>query len=124
MGLLLLVGMVALVLALRISRPLAHVTSLAGRIAEGDLSGASDAPPVLHPGERDETRLLATAFHRMASSLASLVGQVQRSGIQVTTSATEIAASARQLESTVSQQAAATTQVSACLLYTSDAADE
>ncbi len=113
LGLLLLVGVIASLLAMRISGPLSRVTVLAGRIAEGDLSGAADAPPALHPGERDETRLLSAAFHRMATSLASLVGQVQRSGIQVTTSATEITASARLLETTVAQQAAATTEVSA-----------
>jgi methyl-accepting chemotaxis protein WspA len=120
LALLLVVGATASVLALRVSRPLAALTVEAGRIAEGDLSSAttSAAPaasslPALRPGERDETRLLSAAFHRMAASLASLVGQVQRSGIQVTTSATEIAASARQLESTVSEQAAATAQVSA-----------
>lgn len=114
LALLVLVGTVASALALRVSRPLSALTLEAGRIAEGDLSAASASPPPpLRPREKDETRLLSTAFHRMASSLASLVGQVQRSGIQVTTSATEIAASARQLETTVSEQAAATVQVSA-----------
>ena len=49
----------------------------------------------------------------MTGNLDSLIGQVHRSGIQVTTSATEIAASARELEATVAEQAASTTEVTA-----------
>src|SRR5690606_12096457 len=56
---------------------------------------------------------LLSAFQTMTNNLDSLIGQVHRSGIQVTTSATEIAASARELEATVAQQAASTTQVTA-----------
>jgi methyl-accepting chemotaxis protein WspA len=49
----------------------------------------------------------------MRKSLDSLIGQVQLSGIQVTSSATEIAASARQLEATVTEQAASIREVNA-----------
>ncbi len=49
----------------------------------------------------------------MRSSLDSLIGQVQLSGIQVTSSTTQIAASARQLEATVAEQAASIREVTA-----------
>jgi len=49
----------------------------------------------------------------MTSGLASLLGQVGKSGIQVSTSSTEIAASARELEATVAEQASSINEVSA-----------
>jgi len=49
----------------------------------------------------------------MRKSLDSLIGRVQLSGIQVTSSTTEIAASARQLEATVAEQAASIREVTA-----------
>ncbi|HEY9849767.1 MAG TPA: hypothetical protein V6D28_09935, partial [Leptolyngbyaceae cyanobacterium] len=45
--------------------------------------------------------------------LISLLEQIQKSGIQITTSATQIAASGKQLEATVTEQAASTNQVAA-----------
>ncbi len=105
----------------RLSRPLELVTRLANRIAAGDLYAAkSDAsvPQASAAGHgrfdfADESHELLQSFRTMTLTLESLIGQVQRSGIQVTTSATEIAASARQLEATVAEQAASTREVSA-----------
>jgi methyl-accepting chemotaxis protein WspA len=73
---------------------------------------------------RDETGELLTAFHTMTGNLDSLIGQVHRSGIQVTTSATEIAASARELEATVAEQAGSTTEVTATTREISATADD
>jgi methyl-accepting chemotaxis protein WspA len=56
---------------------------------------------------------MMASFRNMTETLGKLIGQVQRSGIQVTTSGNEITASAKQLESTVAEQAAATQEVSA-----------
>jgi methyl-accepting chemotaxis protein WspA len=111
-----LVAIQALVAAGRIARPLSEMTELAGLIADGDIERsaaafAADAPPVRDAST--ETSHLRDAFRRMVESLRSLIGQVQRSGIQVTTSTTAIAASARQLEGTLAEQAASTQEVTA-----------
>lgn len=103
---------VALLLAHRVASPLVVLVDEASRLGRGDLRGAA-APPPLPARSRDETRLLSHAFASMAGAFASLVREVQRSGIQVVASATRIAASARQLEDAVTHQAAATPQVSA-----------
>jgi methyl-accepting chemotaxis protein WspA len=52
-------------------------------------------------------------FNQMADELTSLVGQAQRSAIQVTTSVNEIAATARQQQATATETAATTTQIGA-----------
>ena len=49
----------------------------------------------------------------MADDLSVLVGQVQRSGIQVNMTATEIAATSREQQSTTNQVAATTAQIGA-----------
>ncbi len=61
-----------------------------------------------------ELSSLRTSLKEMADELLySLIKQIQNSGIQVKTSATEIFASARQLEGTISEQATSTSQVTA-----------
>ncbi len=105
-------GLVALLFAHRLGNPLVVLASEAARLGRGDLRGAA-APAPLLARTRDERRLLSHAFGSMAAALASLVRQVQRSGIQVVASVTRIAASARQLEDSVAHQATATPQVSA-----------
>ncbi len=116
------VGM-AIFVARRVTRPLGGVITLAEQIAAGDLSaarqalqaslGQRQAPAGSGPGAppRDEIEKLLGAFQTMVQRLSALIGQVQRSGIQVTSSATEIAASARELQATVAEQAAATRDV-------------
>jgi methyl-accepting chemotaxis protein WspA len=107
----------AVFLGRRISHPLELTATLARKIADGDLQQAredlagGEAARIVQTG--DEAGELLRAFRTMTDSLDSLIGQVHRSGIQVTTSATEIAASARELEATVAQQAASTTEVTA-----------
>jgi methyl-accepting chemotaxis protein WspA len=107
----------------RLTKPIELLTNLAGKVAQGDLHGARADFLSLHTQEDhkgprrfdfpDETGDMMASFRNMTETLGKLIGQVQRSGIQVTTSGTEITASARQLESTVAEQAAATQEVSA-----------
>jgi methyl-accepting chemotaxis protein WspA len=107
----------------RLSGPIELATRLAGKVARGDLSGAQTEFQVLRSRKKaagpgrfdfpDESEDLMASFEDMTETLGTLIGQVQRSGIQVTTSATEITASAKQLEATVAEQAAATREVSA-----------
>ena len=120
--------LLAAVLARRLTAPLELTTSLAQKIATGDIQQAREdlagtaSTRVIQAG--DETGKLLQAFQAMTGNLDSLIGQVHRSGIQVTTSATEIAASARELEATVAQQAASTTEVTATSREISATADE
>ena len=120
--LLLAVG-VALFLSGRLARPLVLLLGEADRLGRGDLRGAA-APPPLPTRSHDETRLLSHAFGSMAAAFASLVRQVQRSGIQVVSSTTQIAASARQLEDSVAHQTSATPQISASAREISSTARE
>src|SRR5271157_3598409 len=114
---------VAFLVGGRLSKPIELLTSLAGKVAKGDLHGArtdflnlqtqKDQKRRRRFDFPDETGDMMASFRDMTETLGSLIGQVQRSGIQVTTSGTEITASAKQLESTVAEQAAATQEVSA-----------
>ena len=95
-----------------IARPLgariARVVTVADQIAQGDLTG--DLPP---SEEADELGTLQNACRAMSLNLGNLVRQIQKSGIQITTSATQIAASGKELEATVAEQLASTNEVSA-----------
>ena len=61
----------------------------------------------------DEIGQAMLGFNRAADEVMALVGQVQKSGVQVSTSMTEIAATARQQQATASEIAATTTEVGA-----------
>jgi methyl-accepting chemotaxis protein WspA len=114
----------AVFLSDKATRPLGVTIGVANRIAAGDLNQARvelDSATRFSPADgngrffqnEDETAQLLDSFRTMTVNLDSLVGQVQRSGIQVTTSTTQIAASARQLEAAVAEQAASTREVTA-----------
>lgn len=62
---------------------------------------------------RDEFGLVATGFNRMTDDLASLVGQVQKSGFQVNTSIMEIAATAKELQTTANETVSTATEIGA-----------
>ncbi len=63
--------------------------------------------------EQDEFGVLGDGLNRLADDLSVLVGQVQHSGIQVSTTTTEIAATAKEQQSTASQIAATTAEIGA-----------
>jgi len=106
---LLFICLIALVLGLffvaNIRKPLRAIQQGITAITQGNLETR------IHLGRRDEWRLIEEALNLMASHLGGLITQVQRAGIQVTTSATQLAASGKQLESTVTEQVASTNQV-------------
>ena len=84
------------------------VDSLLGvvsKAASGDLTGKID----VH-GE-DAIGQLAKGLDRMFENLRALLNNVQKAGIQVTTSATEIAASAKQQEATGIEQAQTSVEI-------------
>ena len=96
-------------LAFRITRsitsPLEVALRIAQRVCAGDLTGQLEAHT------KDEVGQLLAALGKMIESLTNLVGQVQDSGIQVTSSAIEIAANAKEQQKSASEIAATTTQI-------------
>ena len=78
---------------------------VADRIAGGDLNVA-----VKPRSDRD---VLGHALANMVQQLSTLVGEVQRSGMQVNTSVNEIAATAKEQQATASEIAATTTEIGA-----------
>ncbi|MEB3180171.1 MAG: methyl-accepting chemotaxis protein [Nostocaceae cyanobacterium] len=95
-----------------IAKPLgakiAGVVGVAEKISHGDLTTL-----VPESENQDEIGKLQNSFRTMSKNLNSLITQVQKSGIQITTSATQIAASGKQLEATVTEQVASTNEVAA-----------
>ncbi len=73
---------------------------------------------------KNEIVRLFRSVTKMTSILYSLIDQVQKSGLQVSSAATEIAASARELETTVAEQAASTKEVSATSRQISNRSEE
>ena len=74
--------------------------------AKGDLT----AEMMIFSSE-DSIARIATGVKTMLANLNNLVKQVQISGIQVTSSATQISANAKEHEATVAEQAASTNQI-------------
>lgn len=106
---------VALVLALFagsrilyvVTVPLARLTILMDAMRQGDFTQRMEI------GQQNEIGNVADGFNRMADEVMELVGQVQRSGIRVSTSMTEIAATSKQQQATATEVAATTTQIGA-----------
>ena len=104
----------------KVDRLLSMVTT----VAEGDLTG-----DIQVEGD-DEIAHLAIGIKGMVQSLSELASQIQHSGVQVTSSATELAAGMQQVEHTAARNAETTgdiattaTEISATskeLLYTMD----
>ena len=90
-----------------ISAPLARLTALMEVMRQGDFTQRMDAD------RADEFGALAEGFNRMADEVMGLVGQVQKSGVRVSTSMNEIAATSKQQQATATEVAATTTEIGA-----------
>lgn len=90
-----------------ISQPMQRVLAVLDTIRQGDFTQR------MQFDRRDEFGALASGFNRMSDELTGLVGQVQKSGLQVNSSVTEIAATAKEQQATASEIAATTTQIGA-----------
>jgi methyl-accepting chemotaxis protein WspA len=88
-----------------INRPLGGLVSAMGRMRQGDFTQRIN--------RKDEFGALGQSFNGMADDLASLFGEVQKSGIRVTTSVTEIAATAREQQATANEIAVTTSEIGA-----------
>lgn len=88
-----------------ISRPLLRLLTAAKQLAGGDLS--VQIPVTVE----DEVGQVGLAFNQMVDALHELIGRLQWTGIQLTTSTTEISAAAKEQEATVVEQEATTKQI-------------
>lgn len=104
----LLVTLVAVFIGRNITGPLNEVVEVADQIAEGDL-----AVNVSAQDRADEMGGLMRALQRMVRSLTDIVGQVQKSGLQVNTSVNQISVTGKQQQATATNIATTTTQIGA-----------
>lgn len=109
---------VGLIIMRQISHPLTNLVNAARHLSEGDLSARVPQTSF------DEVGEVAVAFNQMADSFQELIGQLQWTGIQLTTSTTEIAATAKQQEATIVQQEATTKEIAATAREISTSAKE
>jgi len=107
-GSLIIVGFVSLYLArlqtAAVSIPLNELVAALERMRGGDFTQRITSQ------RKDEFGLVGNGLNRLADDLSILVGQVQRSGIQVNMTATEIAATAKEQQSTTNEIAATTAE--------------
>ena len=78
-----------------------------------EVMSAGDFRQRVEISRRDELGMLGEGINKMADDLTGLIGQVQQSGIQVNSSATEIAATSKQQQATATEIAATTSEVGA-----------
>jgi len=101
-------ALIGLWVARPIRQQLPKAVEAAERIADGDLRETVEVKQ-----DGGEIGQLMAAFQNMAKNLHSLIFQTQKSGVQISTSATQIAAAGKQLEATVAEQLASTNEVTA-----------
>jgi len=92
-------------LARKISGPITQAVNTSRKVAEGDFTANVETR------SEDETGHLLSALDAMTRNLNALIGQVQRSGIQVASSSTELAATAKEQETTMTNQVESTHKV-------------
>ncbi|HEX8435120.1 methyl-accepting chemotaxis protein [Archangium sp.] len=96
---LLALGGAVLIVIRRITKPLETISSVATRIANGDLTGALD-----HRSE-DEIGTLADAFRSMRDRLAQVIGEVREGAAALSSAASQLSATSQSLATRASQQA-------------------
>lgn len=90
-----------------VTGPLGKLLGIVEVMRRGDFSER------LSLARRDEFSTVADGINAMADDLAGLIGQIQKSGIQVNTSITEVAATSKEQQATASEIAATTTEIGA-----------
>lgn len=102
------IALIGLLVSRNITVGISRIEGVASRMAEGDFTAT-----LQDPGRGDEIGSLARCFVAMNKALADLITQVQRSGLQVNSSAIEIAATTKQQQSTASEVATTSAEISA-----------
>lgn len=100
-------GILSLLLIRSINTPLQQINEAMSHLMRGDLS-----KKISHR-QNDEFAILFNGFNQMTDFLSDLITDIERSGIQVTSSITEIAATIKQQETTVNEQAATSNEIAA-----------
>ena len=90
-----------------VTRPLKQLVAALEATSQGDFSQR------LKVDRHDEFGALVKGYNRMADELVAIVGQVQKSAVQVGSAVTEIAAGTKQQESTAVEVTATATEISA-----------
>ncbi len=115
--------LLALFLGSAVAKPIRKIADVAQIIARGDLAEAKKevvALGVSSDGKKelaerrnggDETARMSVAITLMTSHLASLVGQVQKSCVQLVSASTEIAATSKEQEATAGEFEALTARI-------------
>jgi methyl-accepting chemotaxis protein WspA len=109
---------VALLVARSISRPIHAAVEAAERVAAGDLSATLAATG------SDETSKLINALGKMVNYLNSLIGQVQRSTIDLVSTANSLSAMAKTQSEEVNTLGSTTTEIAAATQEISATAEE
>ena len=111
---------VSLIFFLRalVLKPLNEVSEIAHKLSDFNLTVG------INTKRKDEIGALLRAIDGMATSFRNVVGQVQRSGIQVTSSSTELAATAKEQEATMANQMESTNRVVKSVEQISEVATE
>lgn len=102
----------------QISDPLTHLVEAAKKMAQGDLSTRVKISPENEMGQ------VGIAFNHMAAAFQEIIGRLQKTTIQLSTSTTEIASVAKQQESTILDQENATKQIATTAREISNTAKE
>jgi methyl-accepting chemotaxis protein WspA len=90
-----------------ITDPLARLDSALANIRQGDFTQRIEIT------QNDEFGTVAEGFNRMSDELSALVGQIQKSGLQVTTSVAEVSANFKQQQATANEVAATAVEIGA-----------
>ena len=90
-----------------VTAPMETIVAGLERMQRGDFTGR------VQMDRKDEFGSLSNGLNKLADELSVLVGRVQRSGIQVNSTATQIAGTAREQQSTVNEIAATTAEIGA-----------
>ncbi len=99
----------ALWLARRMTRPMAHAVTVADRLAHGDLTSA------IETAGNDEMRQLLQSLERMQHSFAGIVNVVKGNADSVATASAEIAQGNQDLSKRTEQQASALQETAATM---------
>jgi methyl-accepting chemotaxis protein len=97
---LLALGVAVLVVIRRITRPLETISTVATRIANGDLTGKLDYR------SGDEIGILADAFRSMRDRLAQVISEVRDGAAALSSAASQVSTTSQSLASRTSEQAA------------------
>ena len=90
-----------------VTKPLGVMLEAADTMRKGDFSKRVALQ------SQDEFGVLSSGMNRVSEELGGLIGEIQRTGIQVSTSATEIAATSREQQATANEIAATTAEIGA-----------